>query len=90
MVYRVSSRTAKGTQRNPVWKNNTNFVNSGVFDGCVQHRPKTRAGGPEVAASVPQETRFHCVALAVLDLVCRSGWPQTHRDPAASAPEYQE
>lgn len=27
----------------------------------------------------------HCVALAVLDLLCRQVWPQTHRESRASA-----
>jgi hypothetical protein len=32
------------------------------------------------------ETGFLCViAVAILDLLCRPGWPQTHRDPPASA-----
>ena len=34
--------------------------------------------------------RFLCVALAALELICRPGWPQTHRDPSASVSQVLE
>lgn len=31
------------------------------------------------------ETRIVCVALTVLELALKPGWPSTHTDPSASA-----
>ena len=38
-----------------------------------------------IYASFFFETGFLCTVLAVLNSLCRPGWPQTHRDLPASA-----
>jgi hypothetical protein len=78
LVYRLSFRTARATQRNPVSK---------LINQSIKKRGLRRRGGGNCRTIVfLVETGFSCAALAILEIISRPDWPKTHRDRPASVP----
>jgi hypothetical protein len=71
LVYRVSPKTARATQRNPAWKNQTNQTNKKQKtqpECCTTARLVAMLLFVCLFLFLFSETGFLCVALAVLEL----------------------
>jgi hypothetical protein len=68
MVYRVSSRTARATQRNPVSEKNKNETPKGWRDGSVIKSIGCSSRGPEFNSQYPRGDSQLSVTQVPVDL----------------------